>query len=258
MAGRVELATEGQPDMGSALETCGTPPNTALGVAPRQPSAAIAKQLAEARAGDATAVAALIGDAWPAVRRFVVARCGSRRPDPWFIDDVLQEALVRVVRDLPSCRAETFAEWFTWCSRVAWRAALDEIGALAEDAAGHAGVSLDALPEPMTSATPEAPDEGSGAADAEAGAAAGGTLLARLAVECQSSLGEATATVLWLRLIHGRPWLEIGAAVGMSAGAAKHRFLRALPRLRRTVLRRAASLPPTDRESVRRFLSRLE
>ena len=206
--------------------------------------------LAAARGGDPRALDGLLRHLGPGIRRVLRRRLADRpTPEGWW-DDVLQEALFRIARDVPACRATTAAECWAWAITVAWHAAVDAL------AAPSAAAAL------LRTAVPFGP-----AVDAETGwrefDAVSALLdaesdphvrLARLAVAAQRSLSDDSAAVLWLRLVQGATWDHVARATGTTPAGAKRRFQRAQATLRRAVLAAIARLPAAERAVLEQAL----
>lgn len=212
---------------------------------------AFADVLARARAGDPAAREGVARRAYAPVRRLLAARFPRQPPDA--LDDLTQEAMARIARRLPDCRADTEPRFFAWAYRAALSAALNYLAApgAARTTADARFVLLDARDAPSTLATTLADADALAEVLASADApvpgpsdGAGGAL-ARLAVEAYRELPDAAQTLLWRRLVERADWADLGRELGTTGAAVKRRFERACARLARAVnARRGGNHPP--------------
>lgn len=204
----------------------------------------------EARGGSPDAVERLLHQIYPAIERFLMRRLDSRVLAARLHEDILQEALFRIIRGLPTCRAETEGACWAWLLRVAWRAALDTID----------------VPEleltVLRSALTQGPDYEDSIAYREWVRLAEDRppddpyhVVCQLAVASQECLSRESQSILWARLIEGATWSEIGAAIGTTESGAKRRAQRALRTLRRELLSRVEQLPEPNRAAAARVLA---
>ena len=168
--------------------------------------------IAAAAAGDERAAEALYRLHQDMVRR-VVARIVA--PDA--VDDLAQEAWLRVFRALPRFRGE--CAFSSWIYRIARNVALSAVrrSASAPDQA-------------------EAPDPDLGPPVAAADVP--------LRIDLARSLADLPAgmrTVLWLHDVEGWTHAEIGDRLGIAAGTSKSQLFKARAKLRRTIAPRAAA-----------------
>ena len=199
-----------------------------------------------ARQRDPTCEGALLQALAPMVRRIIGARVRRLRPPDDFVEDVTQEALLRLFRGWQTARAAHPAQIVQWVTAVTRRAVVDELRASSTRILfGSRLLEEDLLSD---SAIHSAADD-----DVEPGYA----LLCRLTVECQRALPASTATLLWYRVIEGATLEELGAHLRISADAAKRRLQRGQATLRREVLSCAASLPEPERSAVALVIERL-
>ena len=197
-----------------------------------------------ARNGNRAALEHFLVAATPAIERFLRRRVREAGDSPALLEDLVHDALLRIIAGVRTCRAEDDAACWAWVLRVAWRAALDAMRAPSADAALLRNAILDdpatenaaAFREWNALASTRSPDDPH-------------ALLCRFAVESQRALAEPTRRLLWLRLVGGETWTEIGKALGIPPAAAKRRFQRAQRRLRRGVVARIDELdaPSKDR-----------
>lgn len=128
------------------------------------------------------------------------------------LEDVTQEALLRVWINRARCRAGSDAEAAGWIATIARFTAVDTLRA----AFRMPTISIDV--EAPVSLLIESDGESKGPAE-------------RLAW-LSWALAESDSTVLWHRLVLSQEWREIGTSLGISWTAARRRYQRALSRLR--------------------------
>jgi RNA polymerase sigma factor (sigma-70 family) len=134
-----------------------------------------------------------------------------------FIEDVLQETLMRIYSKLGSCRATESRMFVRWCLTIAGHCASDQFRRL--NVEGRRLQALDVTyrdSAPLNAANADDGDTGMPAEVLQA--------LAELTVEQQS--------LLWHRVVCGEQWPEVGREHGITAGAAKRRYQRLRERLR--------------------------
>jgi len=132
------------------------------------------------------------------------------------LEDVAQEALLRVWINRRRCRAETDAGIAAWIATIAKCTAID---VLRPDWRVPT-ISIDV----ERAWFPFADTVGDPAGDVPRGAA--------LLAELSWTLGETDAEILWHRLVSNQEWAEIGQSLGISWTAARRRYQRAITRLR--------------------------
>ena len=182
---------------------------------------ALATRWPGARAGQGTDRGVLLGLLRMPIYRFLAARFRVRRePDAW-LEDVTQDALLRVHIHFDACRAETTGAFLAWVMVIARTAALDALRVNNQDRAmlsstDSEGIIVDAADE--ESAPPSS--------------------LAVRVVLAQAALPERDVELLWYRVIGNHSWHEVGDALGISWTAARRRFQRA-QRLLRAIAERS-------------------
>lgn len=213
--------------------------------------------LVAARAGDARAGDALYRALLPLVRRFLARRLANPRAPDDLLEDLTQEAIIRIAAGIRGCAARTDRDVRAWALTVARRAALDVLRAPATGMRVLWGAA--ALPSETHSTAESCRRQRVEVASADlardhASETSAPTrafdLLCRLTVEAQSTLSEAAAELLWAHLVERSGWPELALRIGTTPGGAKRRFQRAQCRLRQAVLTRIAMLPPDVRASV--------
>jgi len=168
--------------------------------------------LARARRGDSPALSALVRHyqrpVYALVARLMVGRPGGA------LDDVAQDAFIRVCRGLPRFDPGGRARLSTWILTVATRTCLN---ALRDGRRAEAAIP----PGPETPAAPDDPERA--VADRQR----------RRQVEtAMAALPEEMRAVLVLRAYHDFDYDEIAAALGLEVGTVKSRLGRARAALR--------------------------
>jgi RNA polymerase sigma-70 factor (ECF subfamily) len=167
--------------------------------------------LARARRGDRAALAALV-DRYGRQVYALVGRIMLARPD--LVDDLAQDALVRVIQGLPRFEPEGPARLSTWILTIATRVCLDALRRRRGRELGEA--ALAALPS--RAASPEQ------SADQRE--------LARRVLAAMAVLPADQRAVLVLRAYHDLDYEEIAQALGVEEGTVKSRLGRARAALR--------------------------
>jgi DNA-directed RNA polymerase specialized sigma24 family protein len=167
------------------------------------------------RRGDLDGLARLL----EASRKVLLATVGPRLRGGWcedWTEDVVQEALVDIVRAHGDCRASSEREVVAWVRSIGRR----QVAELFVKEAGRRGSSLDAVGDV-----------------AAVEACAPSPRIARAlesvrAVVC--TLGREHHRLLWSRVVASHTWQEVGEELGIPPTAAKRRWQRVLARLRAT------------------------
>jgi RNA polymerase sigma factor (sigma-70 family) len=148
------------------------------------------------------------------IRRSLGAWANAILVDRGMLDDVAQEAALRVWVNRRRCRATTHDQTAGWIAAIARMTAIDHLRASGprERYLDIETVTLRALVEPGSEAEPDA-------------------RVQRL-VELSWSLGSEASELLWSRLVLGQSWAEIGQDRAISWTAARRRYQRAVERLR--------------------------
>lgn len=208
-------------------------------------------------AGDTAALERLLVETFTPTRRFLERRYGGRREAAAFIDDVMQETLIRVADHLTECSAAGEPGVRNWVLSIADNAARDELrrGAVRItsrtvemdlEAAG-ARQALHAWQNAMAEESDDRDDKVDRA-------------LRTLACRAQDELPELTVAIIWHRLAEGAPWECVAAELrarepNLTAKAVKNRYQRALARLARIVRECVATLPAPEREALEAWLA---
>ncbi len=215
-----------------------------------RPDADLLALLEAARIGDASALEGLLTELYPAIRMHAFRRLRGLRDPESLADDVAQESLLRIVRGVALCRAETPAALFGWALVVTRRVVADLLESKHRQEAwvrptpdleavdGHASLRA------WFSRSSPPPSEAL-------------TILTDLLGSVLQSLPEGTVAILHLRVQMEMTWPEIASQVRTTAAAAKRRFQRAQERIRKDILAQALRLPPAERRTVSRPLRRL-
>lgn len=170
--------------------------------------------------GDAAALARLLPLVELELRRELRNRSWALSADE--VDDLTQEALIRVVEWLHAVRAESIGEFRAWLRRIASTVLYDfEV----REEWNARRISIEDVPVAiaMTSER-EAPVPTPATAKRIA------VLLGAL-----RELPESTQTLIWMHVVWGASWKELAEHSGLSLSGAKRRFQRALARIRRLV-----------------------
>lgn len=200
--------------------------------------------MAKARAGEADALGELCALYRNYLRMIVRTGMGPRLREKVEMSDVVQEALVEVVRQFPSFTGQNEAALVGWLRRLVSQklADLGRYHSRAKRTGDGATLPLDA-----------AWDAGGGGADSNAGGD-GGRLLDMLALsqtspseaaskrelivmlaDALTELPEAEAEVLWLYHADGLSFESIGERLGLGRKAVRGLWARGLKDLRRTL-----------------------
>lgn len=146
-------------------------------------------------------------------------------------DDLIQESLIHVSRNVPRIRADTEASMHAWL-RVVFKRVLAD--AARRDARGLLLCSFDDAVQAVVHAHGDAAEISEGA---------------RASIEvllgAMSTLAPENAAALWAHTVLGAPWSEIAETLCTTPSAAKRRVQRASERIRRVVWRRLTASDKT-------------
>lgn len=166
--------------------------------------------------GDASPTALQFAQAAERIaRRTLKSWAGGIVADRGLLDDVVQESLLRIWVNRRRCHAANDGEAAAWMTTIVRCAAIDALRV--DKPSGCRFLELDVLDTSL-------PDRD--ASDVETPA------LAKRLAELSWALGDDAVSVLWLRLVLGLEWKEIGDREGVSWTAARRRYQRASKRLR--------------------------
>lgn len=182
----------------------------------------------------------------PAMRSLIERRAARIGFDHAFAEDVLHDALLLVATRSHQCRATTDRAAMKWMLSIA-RSALS-------NALRHEGPRHRSLDDGQSPADPSQTFDESIGRRAEG--SPGLEILLRLVVDAGLTLSAADATLMWMHLIVAEEWATIGAALGISATAARRRFQRAQRSMRRRVHRALWSLPHAERDTALAWLNK--
>jgi RNA polymerase sigma factor (sigma-70 family) len=175
------------------------------GILPLKTRSPDALLLARARRGDREALGKIIalhrGPAYALVARLLVGR-------PDLVDDVVQDALLKVVRNIGRFDPDGPARLSTWVLTIAARTGLDALRRTRR---------LEPLPDELPGCVLES------------------TLLRRTVEEVMKQLSDDHRAVLVLRVFHDLDYPEIATALGIEEGTVKSRLSRARAALRQAL-----------------------
>ena len=170
----------------------------------------IASLLRDAQTGGPRELSEFLRAARCVLRSLVRCKLAGGWAESW-IDDVVQNATLDLLRGFPSCRADTVAGVHAWLRTIARR----ETATLFRGEARRVR-----LTDPL---------------EAAEGAAQNGSLPPPAPLLLRQFLDALPAhqhRLLWLRLQLSASWREVGAEMGVPASAAKRRYQRLLHRAR--------------------------
>lgn len=177
-----------------------------------------------ARAGDSASGDALLRELRPAVQRAILARVHRAISAHAVAEELTQDVLLRVSTALQECHARSGAEFMSWAFTITRHVVIDWRRRRTAQLEHRAdGVSVDGV-QPDTDFANESVSEVS-------------RILGRLLLDAQVELNLRTQEVIRQRLLYGATWRVAGQAAGTTAGGAKRRWQRAMPRLEEAILR---------------------
>ncbi len=145
-----------------------------------------------------------------------------------FVQDVAQEASIRVARHVTGFRGESDAEVRAWANRIARNEALR---LLETNFLQCAALMVDLKPRELARTRLDRDDDQSDRATATKLQKEWGRALE----EAYDALPSDTQELIHLRVTGARSWEEVGIRFGIAATAAKRRYQRALARLKREI-----------------------
>lgn len=169
--------------------------------------------LVATRKGDPDGLARLLEAARPVLMAAVAPRLAGGWCDSW-TQDVVQEALLDIVRSHRRCRASTEREVLAWVCAIGRR----EVAELFRREADRRDLSLDAACSFAASSPPPPSPR-----------------IARALRSLQTVLSDLTEDqqrLLWMRWVASWTWAEVAGDLETTAGGAKRRWQSLLPRLR--------------------------
>lgn len=198
--------------------------------------------MARARAGQAEALGELCALYRNYLRMLVRSGLGPRLRERVELSDVVQEALVEVVRQFPGFTGQDEAALVGWLRRLVGQklADLGRYHSRVKRGAGASALPLDAPWEP-SGGFDSGPDGGGRLLDVLAlsqtspSEAASRRELSVLLADALTDLPDSEAEVLWLYHADGLSFEAIGTRLGMSRKSARGLWARGLKNLRRAL-----------------------
>jgi len=213
--------------------------------------ATTADDAAEADAAFRRAFDPLFDQLMPRVWDYLSKKVPACRDADDVVADLTQQTMIKIGNAIERCEASSDGAVVRWALTTAHHVMLDAFRSPETGLAARAmAVGLDELRQDTVSF--EVADGGR-----EPGSRAYEILVA-LTMEAYNAAAESVGALFWWRLIGGREWVEVGAALDTTGPAAKRRFQRAVETLRAEVERRVEALPSPDREDVRRLVARFD
>jgi RNA polymerase sigma factor (sigma-70 family) len=199
-----------------------------------------------ALAGDDDAMGQLLEELHVELNRYLRRWLSHWREGDEHAAEIAQEALVRVAHGLHSFHGRTNGQLVTWARAIAVN--------LASDRARQTRDEWDVVvfDEELDELEVEDPTSWNGD---DAAGSQGKQVMLRLLGEALEGASEEAQALFWHRLVQGDDWAEAGAAFNLAHTAAKRRYQRLQERLRATVLRRIAELPPEESAAVLHWLA---
>jgi len=186
---------------------------------------------AAADAGDRMSEERLVGVLGEMARRYLQRRLGAR-VQVADLEDVAQEICLRLSRSIKSCRADSAPQLIAWVREIAANCIHDHY----RTRRLVGGVLPEWLPDPRsqghdTAASPPSP-------------------LMKIVAEVEAALPADHQRLLYLRLMEGLTWREVGADLGINENAAKRRWQRLQARIKKQVLEQVTNLPDGEKKAV--------
>jgi RNA polymerase sigma-70 factor (ECF subfamily) len=205
-------------------------------------AAAPLELMARARAGEAEALGELCALYRNYLRMVVRTGLGPRLRERVELSDVVQEALVEVVRQFPQFTGQNEAALVGWLRRLVGQklADLGRYHSRAKRSSGGTPIPLDA---PIEGGGALSPNEGGGGrlldmlalSQTSPSEAASRRELVVLLADALADLPETEAEVLWLYHAEGLSFESIGDRLGVSRKAVRGVWARGLKSVRRTL-----------------------
>jgi RNA polymerase sigma factor (sigma-70 family) len=197
--------------------------------------------LKRASEGDEPALTALLTRLHVVVSRFIRRRMNYDLAAEPFVEDAAMEALIKIAEHYHTCRADSDGQVVAWALSVARTVSID----LLRQGLLHYGAAAVCI------------DAGLPSDDGNSDVSRATALLLQVQQEVQDSLPEALQRLLWLHLVEGASWADVGAELGTSAAGAKRRYQRGQARLRRLMFSRIHDLPAEERNLLLEYLARI-
>lgn len=210
--------------------------------------------LERAQGGEEAALEELLISIQPPVISYLRRRLQEPRLES-FVEDVLAEVLLRVFRFHQDCKARSDRQVVAWVLTIAHNEAVR----LLESSPIKYGVLLGERDParmllPKSNGKMRPPEPGTFAPEEEDELSEGSQILLQVLSQVEEQLDPELRRILYLRLVEGRGWEEIGAEFDITTAAAKRRFQRAQPSLAKKVLAAIEELPATSRRLALHFL----
>lgn len=186
---------------------------------------------AAADAGDHLAEERLVEVLGEIAGRRIEARLG-RGMQVADVEDIAQDVRVKIIQNIGSCRATSKEQLIAWTWAVARNCINDHFR--------RQGSVRTASPDWL-------PDGNVGAQDSSESPM---SPLMRIMEEIEATLSAEKQRLLYLRLMHGATWEELGVALGITPSAAKRRWQRLQVRIQKRVHKRVRDLPEDDKRAV--------
>lgn len=202
----------------------------------------LAPLLQRAADGEDEALTDLLTRLHVVVTRFIRRRMNYDVAAEPFVEDAAMETLLKIAESCGSCQGESDGEIVSWALAIARNVSVDLLrkGLLHY---GAAAVCIDA----------GLANEADGSGEVSEAT----SLLLEIQQQVQDLLSEDIQRLLWLHLIEGASWADVGAELGTTASGAKRRYQRAQERLRRMMVARIHELPKNDRDLLLDYLARI-
>jgi RNA polymerase sigma-70 factor (ECF subfamily) len=188
-----------------------------------------------AQAGCARALDHLLRQMEGPVYRYLLGRLSAAADAEDLAHDLCQETLIRAAAAFPRSTFTSDGRLLSWALTIARNMLLDHL----RQVRGRGEVRGDAHWAHTEAGGPLPGEE-----------APPPRLLESVAAEVLAEVPEPTAELLRLRLVGGRSWKEVAAALGIPESAAKRRFQRAQGALRRRIVAHVQALPLDARRSA--------
>ena len=215
--------------------------------------------VAHAREGDHDALNTLLRHVRPMLLRYATRAALSAGGSRDVAEDIVQETLVRMVRHLGRCAADSPGRFHAWALAIARRVVLDLHGAPLHETS-PARLSLDTLDAVSPQQVLGEETSAGGADEGEAhrpthddvghDVRAPHARLVHVTLRHLATLSETVVRILWWRALEQATWADIAGRVGSTPAAVKRRFQRAQHSIRRAVLAEAAWLSPSERRRL--------
>lgn len=198
-----------------------------------------------ARRGDQGALERLLAEVHVHLHRYFERWIFRRSGWQDTLDDLAQEALIRIARGLGSCAASDDVALLVWTRTVARNVGTDYLRGMRDE--WDQREFLDGIEELVDGDEWEREIE-----------VTGRDIMLRILAEAHTAEADDAQELLWQRVVLGDEWSEAGAALGIPHTAAKRRYQRTQGRIRHAVLRRLVDLAPEELSAVRRWLERID